>query len=120
MQWMIDAVVGTVLGFLAGIGTGGGSLLLLWLTMIRGMAPEDARTVNLLFFLPGALIATVLRGKNARPKYSTLLPAIAVGCIAAVAASLLGRYLDTRLLKKLFGIILIAAGIREVMYRDRK
>ena len=120
MQWMIDTVIGTVLGFLAGIGTGGGSLLLLWLTLVRGSAQEDARTVNLLFFLPGALIATALREKKTRPTYTALLPAIAVGCIAAVAASLLGRDLDAQLLKKMFGTILIAAGVREILYRDRK
>jgi len=120
MEWMTDLIVGTVLGFLAGIGTGGGSLLLLWLTAVRGLPPEEARTVNLLFFLPSALIATVLRKRQARPSYKNLLPAIAAGCIAAVVTSQLGRDMDTNLLKKLFGGLLIAAGIREVLYRDKR
>lgn len=120
MQWITDAIAGTVLGFLAGIGTGGGSLLLLWLTMVRGMAPEEARTINLLFFLPGAMIATVLRKDRGGSHYKELLPAIAAGCSAAAAASLLGRMIDTQLLKKMFGILLIAAGIREILYREKK
>ena len=120
MHWMINTVVGTVLGFLAGIGTGGGSLLLLWLTMIQGMAPEEARTVNLLFFLPGALIATLLRKDRSRLRSKVLLPAIAAGCTAAVAASLLGRHIETQALKKLFGGLLITAGIREILYREKK
>ena len=119
MEWLTDLIVGTVLGLLAGIGTGGGSLLLLWLTAVRGIPPEEARTVNLLFFLPSALMATVLRKGRARPSYKSLVPAIAAGCVAAAAASLLGRNVDTALLKKLFGGLLIAAGTREVLYRDK-
>ena len=116
---MTDLIAGTVLGFLAGIGTGGGSLLLLWLTSVRGLSPEVARTINLLFFIPSALIATVLRKQRVRPQYKSLLPAIAAGCIAAMVTSLLGRDMDTELLKKLFGGLLIAAGIREILYRDK-
>ena len=119
MQWMTDLIVGTALGFLAGIGTGGGSLLLLWLTVIREMPPEEARTVHLRFFLPGALIATVLSKKQDRIRYKELLPAIVAGCAAAVGAALLGRDLDTHLLKKLFGGLLTAAGIREILYREK-
>ena len=119
MEWMTDLIVGTVLGFLAGIGTGGGSLLLLWLTAVRAVPPEEARTFNLLFFLPSALIATFLRQKQQRPEYKSLLPAITAGCVAAVAASLLSRSMDTGLLKKLFGGLLTAAGIREILYRDK-
>ena len=118
MEWMTDLIAGAILGALAGIGTGGGSLLLLWLTMFRGVSPEEARTVNLLFFLPSALIATLLRHKEQRPEYKSLLPAIAAGCVAAVATSLLSRDVDAGLLKKLFGGLLIAAGIREILYRD--
>ena len=51
-------IVGTVLGFLAGIGVGGGSLLILWLTLALGMAHPQARVINLLFFLPSAVIAS--------------------------------------------------------------
>ena len=119
MEWMTDLIVGTVLGFLAGIGTGGGSLLLLWLTAVRGVPPEEARTFNLLFFLPSALIATFLRQKQQRPEYKSLLPAIAAGGVAAVATSILSQDMDTGLLKKLFGGLLTAAGIREILYRDK-
>jgi uncharacterized membrane protein YfcA len=47
--------------FLTGLGTGGGSLLLLWLTLVLGMDPALARTVNLMFFIPAAVIASVIR-----------------------------------------------------------
>ena len=48
--------VGTVLGFLAGIGVGGGSLLILWLTLVLGMPQPQARILNLMFFVPSAVV----------------------------------------------------------------
>lgn len=46
-------LVGIVLGFLSGLGVGGGSLLILWLTAVLSMEQRTAQGVNLLFFLPG-------------------------------------------------------------------
>ena len=61
---MIDLFVGAILGFLSGLGIGGGSLLILWLTLVQKVDPTIARGVNLLFFLPCALVAALLRWKQ--------------------------------------------------------
>ena len=50
-------VVGTLLGFLSGLGIGGGSLLVLWLTAVLSMEQRMAQGINLLFFLPAALVS---------------------------------------------------------------
>jgi len=42
----VAVLVGLVLGFLAGLGVGGGSLLILWLTMVLQMPYPQARTIN--------------------------------------------------------------------------
>ena len=112
--------VAAVLGFLAGLGVGGGSLLLLWLTAVVNMDYSVARTVNLLFFLPSALIATLFHKKQGSVDIRKVLPAIICACIAAAIFSYMGKHIDTSLLKKLFGGILILTGLRELFYRDRK
>ena len=112
--------VGTVLGFLSGIGVGGGSLLVLWLTVIGNMPPETARTINLLFFLPAGLIASFFRLRQGSFKPKQILPAIITGCIFAVLFSWLSSKLDTEILKKLFGGLLIVAGLRELFYKRKK
>ena len=116
----ISLVVGTGLGFLSGLGVGGGSLLMLWLTLILGMSQEEARILNLLFFLPAAVIACLFRWKQGTLDLRKLIPAIVSGAIAAAVFSLLGQVLDTGLLKKLFGGLLLFTGIRELFYRPRK
>ena len=112
--------VAVLLGFLAGLGVGGGSLLMLWLTVVTGMEYADARTINLLFFLPAALICTYFRRKQGSVKLKKILPAIICGCIAAVLSSIIGKHIQTELIKKCFGGLLIFTGLRELFYRARK
>ena len=113
-------VVSTVLGFLAGIGVGGGSLLILWLTLVLGMEYPQARLINLLFFLPSAVITSIFRWKQGKLDLKTVLPAIIAGCIAAGICAFISSSLDVELLKKLFGGMLIITGVRELLYKPKK
>ena len=115
----ITLPVAIVLGFLAGLGVGGGSLLMLWLTMAVGMEYGQARIINLLFFLPSALIATLFHRKQGSVSIKKIQPAILTGCIAAALFSFLGSRIDTVLLKKCFGGLLLLTGLRELFYRPR-
>lgn len=115
----VSLLAGVVLGFLSGLGTGGGSLLLLWLTMVVGMPQQDARMVNLLFYLPAAFITLLLRKKQGLLPVKPLLPGMAAGCAAAFLFSRLENILDAALLKKAFGVLLLFLGIRELFYRRR-
>jgi uncharacterized membrane protein YfcA len=111
----ISVLVGTALGFLSGLGVGGGSLLILWLTAILETPPQQARIINLLFFLPAAFISCVLRIQKGSLTLKPLIPAILGGCICAVIFSKLSTGMDVTLLKKLFGVLLIITGVRELL-----
>lgn len=113
-------IVGALLGFLSGLGIGGGSLLIIWLTVILGMDHTSARSINLLFFLPSALIACIFRWKQGAIRWKKILPAMVSGCIAAALFSWLGGMFQIELLKKLFGGLLILTGLRELFYRPRE
>ena len=108
----IALVVGAALGFLSGLGVGGGSLLVLWLTLVLRMPQPEARILNLLFFLPSAAIACAFLWK-------TSLPAIVSGCIAAALFTGIGSRLDLNLMKKLFGGLLLFTGIRELFWKPK-
>ena len=118
-SWPVAVAVGTVLGFLSGLGIGGGSLLILWLTLVLGMEPAIARGINLLFFLPAAAVACFFRWKQGCIQWKLLLPAMAGGCISTVLCSMLSLRMDMELLKKLFGGLLIVTGLRELFYRQK-
>lgn len=116
---LFPLLIGIVLGFLAGMGVGGGSLLLLWLTQVVMMPHPQARILNLLFYLPAALTATLFRGRKNGFQPGITVPALTAGCIAAVLATLLSRHLNLETLKKLLGGLLILTGLREIFYRRR-
>ena len=119
VDYLIPLFIATVLGFLAGMGVGGGSLLLLWLTQVVMMPQEQARLLNLLFFLPASVISTLFRIKQKVIQPGITLPALICGCTAAVIFTLLSTRLDIELMKKLLGGLLILTGLREIFYRPR-
>lgn len=115
----ITIPVAIVLGFLAGLGVGGGSLLMLWLTLVVKTPYEQARVINLLFFLPSAIISTLFHRRQGSVKIKKILPAMIAGCGAAALFTCIGNQIDTVLLKKCFGVLLLVTGIRELFYRPR-
>lgn len=117
---ILHLITGIVLGTLAGLGVGGGSLLILWLTLVLDMGQPQARIINLLFFIPCALVSCLIRKKQGVLDIKKLLPGILAGCVAAGVFSLIGRYLDLHILKKLFGGLLIITGLRELFYKPKK
>lgn len=116
----VTLCIASILGFLAGLGVGGGSLLILWLTMVLGMEQSVARSINLLFFLPAAAVSCLFRWKQGKLDLSASLPAIAAGSAAAALFTWLSGQIETELLKKLFGGMLIFTGLRELLYRSKK
>ena len=113
-------IIGSLLGFLTGLGVGGGSLLILWLTLVLGVDPAAARGINLLFFLPASAICCAFRLRQGRLKLTACLPAILSGSVAAVLATRIAVGLDTAVLRKPFGLLLLATGLRELVYRPHR
>lgn len=114
---MVSFFVGAALGFLSGLGVGGGSLLLLWMTLVVGADPEQARVMNLMFFLPCAVIATAFRWKQSKPDWKHILPAAGAGLLGALIGNLIAPEIHRELLQKAFGVLFLLAGLREISYR---
>jgi uncharacterized membrane protein YfcA len=116
----MEILIGTLLGFLSGLGTGGGSLLILYLTLARDLPQGEARLINLLFFLPSAVIACLFRIHKGDLKLKKVFPAIATGCFTAAIFSISSQKWDIQFLKTSFGLLLLITGIRELLYRPKK
>lgn len=116
----VSAVIGIILGFLSGLGVGGGSLLILWLTLVLGLEQSQARSINLLFFFFCAIPACLIRSRKSQIPWRTLFPAMAAGCLCAWTVSLFSAGLDLSLFKKGFGILLLITGLRELFYKPKQ
>lgn len=113
-------IVGVILGYLAGLGVGGGSLLIIWLTLVLKMDHSTARAINLMFFIASASAVSLFRWKKGQLKIKKILPAMITGCIAAGIFSWVGKVVDVDSIRKFFGFLLLITGIRELAYRPRK
>lgn len=116
----VALIAGLSMGYLAGIGVGGGSLLILWLTLVLNIPQTEARAINLLFFIAAASAVSIFRWKQGNLQLNKILPGIIAGCISAAIFAWLSNQIDIENLRKLFGILLIVTGLRELFYRPKE
>lgn len=112
-------VVGLLTGVLSGCGIGGGSLLVLWLTLFEGMPQFTAGGINLLYFLACAPAALVSHVKNRLIDRKAVLSCVPAGALTSLAAALLASHTDVSLLRRLFGVLLLVIGAKE-LFTKRK
>jgi uncharacterized membrane protein YfcA len=116
----VTAIAGAVFGFLSGIGVGGGSLLMVWLTMIVGLEPYTARCINLMVFIPCALCASLLRLKQGGLPGKKITAPMILGAAVAGIVAYFSAGLDTQWLKKIFALLLLYTGVRELLYKPKE
>ena len=113
-------MVGLLTGILSGFGVGGGSLLMLYLTMFAGVQQYAAGGINLLYFIacaPAALWSHVKNGLVERP---AVLWCTLAGLPVSVAAAFLASWINVGLLRRAFGVLLLYIGVRELRAGRKK
>ncbi len=108
-----------VTGILASLGLGGGMILILYMTLIAGMSQITSQGINLLFFIPIALLALIMHTKSGFVKWKKIIPAIICGIISAAAGSFLAEAMGNNFLTKLFAAFVFITGIRELFSKAR-
>lgn len=120
MSALIAGLAGLICGIFSGLGIGGGTLLMVWMTAVMGIEQRVAQGINLLYFLPTAACALFFHIKNRLIRWRVVLPAILTGCLTAAGAAFLATGMDTELLRKLFGGFLLLVGVRELLTAQRR
>lgn len=120
MPFFLTLFVSSILGLLSGLGVGGGSLLILWLTLACQMDYTGAKHINLLFFLPPALISTVIHLVRGKLSVKRILPAALAGSASAALFTMLSSSWDVGILRKFFGVLLLFTAWRELRYKNRQ
>ena len=109
-RFLLAAAVGLATGILSGFGVGGGTLLLLVMTLFLGVDQRTAQGVNLLFFLPTAASALVCHARGGYLDKPTLKAAVPVAVIAALIGAWISNAVDVEVLRKPFGVYLLLSG----------
>lgn len=116
---MMSAVVGFLTGVLASMGLGGGFILVVWLTIFEDVAQRAAQGINLLFFLPIALVSLIFHLKNHLVNKELVKKTALGGLLGAVIGTYGAQLIDNGLLRKLFALFLLAFGLRELFSRKQ-
>lgn len=107
---LIAGAVSFFIAILSGLGVGSGGLFVIWLVGVYGVSAPQARGMNLLFFVFSASAALIFHYKRRKldPRLVAVLAALSL--VGTFVGTRVAQYVDAALLRRLFGIFLIASG----------
>ena len=110
MNWWVIPT-GIASGILGGMGMGGGTILIPFLTLLLGWEQHDAQWLNLVAFVPSAVVAVFVHAKHRLLDGKTctimLLPALG----ACIATAYFATRIQGRILTLIFGSFLSLVGV---------
>ena len=119
-DWIIPFLCGLGASILSAWGVGGGTLLLLVMTLFLDVDQRTAQGINLLFFLPTAASALVCHARGGYLDKPTLKSAVPLAVAAALAGAWIATNLDVAVLRKPFGVYLLLSGVSLLWPQRRK
>ena len=105
------------IGFLSGIismGIGGGAILIPALLFITSVSQQTAQGINLVYFLPTAVVSIIVHIKKKNVEIKTAAVIGASGVIGALFGAWAAMAIDGGLLRKMFGVFLLLIGAYEI------
>ena len=112
-------LAGVGCGVLSAWGIGGGTLLLLVMTLAFGVDQAAAQGINLLYFLSCAPAALISHRKNGLIEREAVKCCVPAGVVTSVLSALLAARVDTDLLRRAFGVVLLYIGVKETFLRKK-
>ena len=114
LTWLMFVFIGFLSGIIGGMGIGGGAVLIPALTLFAKTEQHISQSINLIYFIPTAIIALIIHIKNRKVDFKIALPIILSGVIGAVIGSAVAVNFSSNLLKKMFAFFLLIMGIYEM------
>lgn len=110
-MWLWYLMAGIAGGVLGGMGMGGGTLLIPLLTLALGVEQMSAQAINLIAFVPMALVSLIFHIKNKLVDFKILLYTLPLATALSVVGALLVTKLGDDVLRKLFGWFMLIIGV---------
>ncbi len=122
---MKEIIFGIVSGTIAALGMGGGTVLILLLSLFSNLKQHLIQGTNLIVFIPTSIVAIYMNVKNKSIDYNLSKIFIIFGIVGAILGSILSFKIESKTLKKYFGIFLLLIAIFESysffkQYKEKK
>ena len=111
---MYEILIGIISGFVSGMGMGGGTILIMCLSLVLGIEQHIAQATNLVFFIPTSIIAIITNIKQKNIDLKISIPIAISGIFGAIVGSILASKTNVTSLKKYFGMFLALIAIWEI------
>lgn len=116
----LDAIAVIVSALIGAMGLGGGSVLILYLTLFRRLPQLMAQGINLLFFIPCAVTAVLVYAKQKIIQWKFVLPMIFGGAVGVAIGTYFLKNTGTKYVTVLFAIFLLTVGIYTLFSKEKK
>lgn len=116
----LDAIAVIVSALIGAMGLGGGSVLILYLTLFRRLPQLMAQGINLLFFIPCAVTAVLVYAKQKIIQWKFVLPMIFGGAVGVAIGTYFLKNTDSKYISVLFAIFLLTVGIYTLFSKEKK
>lgn len=110
VEWVLPFLAALSTGVLSSWGVGGGTLLLVVMTLFLGVEHREAQAVNLLFFLPAAAASLFFHREKGFLDKEAFRQAAIPGAVFSLAGALASLAVDVSILRKPFGLFLLYSG----------
>lgn len=122
MEFLWYALAGVSGGLLGGMGMGGGTVLIPILSLFFNLGQHTVQAVNLISFIPMAVIALIIHVKNGLVDFKGVLPIIITGVIFCIIGCFVARNINGSVLRRIFGGFLILLSVIQVVtyFKDSK
>ncbi|MGN0598509.1 MAG: TSUP family transporter [Oscillospiraceae bacterium] len=111
---ILSYIAAFLTGILAAMGVGGGMILIVYLTFFVGIPQLSAQGINLIYFIPIAILSVIIHTKNKLIEWKKIIPSLISGTAFAVLGAFAADYLGSQILGKIFGGFIILIGIKEL------
>lgn len=109
MFWYV--VAGIAGGVIGGMGMGGGTLLIPILTLLLSVGQLEAQAINLIVFVPMAIVTLIIHIKNKLVDFKKLIYSLPLALVLAVIGALFVKKIDESVLKTTFGVFMLIVGV---------
>lgn len=115
MMQLFTALGAFLSGVVGSMGFGSGTVLIILLTVFLSFEQKTAQGINLVFFIPCAIYSIIFYLRKKLIKKEFVLPLVIPGLLGAATGYFILSFLSPDILKKLFGALLIAIALKQLI-----
>lgn len=115
MNFLYFTLIAILSGVFAGMGMGGGTFLIPLLTLLMNTEAGVAQCINLLVFVPMAIVTIIIYAKQKLIDFSYAWIISIPACLISALGVLLSVNISAKVIKMIFGAFITIIGVIQII-----